>query len=270
MRTLSTAELQRAGAALLEGRFRSTNGALDPKPHALQVGAWHPDEDVIVVAGVAGRVGTTTIALAAATGLANARLVEASPLQASGLSIASTAELGVDSDGWRSANRDGLRIERRAFDDPTPDQVPPPARGSRTTTVVDLGWSLSTHSSMNGGCWLGQALEQYPLVLVTCATAPGMRSLEAALTRTDRDDITVIATGPSSSRRWSKATRQTLDACPLAAGLAAAGRVHPIALTRALADGLTDTPLPAALVTAVAGPIAPLLTPKGTHHVDSY
>lgn len=271
-RTLSAGELQRAGTALLEGRFRAPteSARFGDARSAGTPSSWDPAERVVVVAGAAGRVGATTVALAAASVATHARLVEAGPLQSSGLSVASTAELGMGAEGWRSADRDGLRIERRAVADPRPEHVGPPLPTHRDTTVVDVGWSLDTHSSIDGACWLGQSMARFPLVLVTCATAPGMRSLEAALARIGRDAVTVVVTGPSSTRRWSKATTRALRTCPMVAAVADAGRLHTAPLVRPLRDGITDEPLPPAYVSSVASALAPLLRPEGDHDADAY
>ena len=197
---------------------------------------WTPStgEQVIVVQGSVGSAGATTIALAIATASSEqVRLVECCPTTVSGLVAASTAELGEE-DGWRLGRRDGVRIERQATDEPRP---PTPLATASDLTVLDLGTSAVAAWPMLPG---------EPPVLVTRASVPGLRRLEALL---DLHPAAVAGLVGPPVKRWPKVLTRTVGVRTIA--LIDEGRLIDVPFDRALAvTGLTPDPLSVPLVKA--------------------
>ncbi|MEJ7742393.1 MAG: hypothetical protein WKF73_07505 [Nocardioidaceae bacterium] len=111
-----------------------------------------------------------------------ARVIECSPITASGLAAASTAELGVHVSGWVQGTRDQVVLERTGMVLVGVHEVPEPSEPERDVhlTVLDVGWELG--QVMATPSWLSEHLRAAPLVvLVTVATIPGLSRLEGAL-----------------------------------------------------------------------------------------
>jgi hypothetical protein len=88
------------------------------------------------------------------------------------------------------------------------------------------------------------------VVVVTCATVPGLRHLECAHASLDGTPLVVAVVGPPR-RRWSKAVRHSAGALTRAAD--SAGRLLVAPYDRRLAvAGLDSTPLPTAVLEAAA------------------
>jgi hypothetical protein len=242
---VSVLELQRAWAAVVAGEFRT-----GPATHrgARATPQWDPGEPVVVVAGASGRVGATTVAVAAATAADRpVRVVECGPVHATGLAAATTAELGVDDAGWRRGTRDQVLIERTtaSFDDPALVPVPGPA--ACELTVLDAGWDLTRLVGADG--WLPAAVATRPLVLVSVATAPGLRALDTALRLTDRPTASWgVLVGPRRSR-WRRPP--VVAPTPAVDAIAERGRLLRVPVVPAIGlHGLTPDPLPPRLVSA--------------------
>ncbi|SMO56148.1 hypothetical protein [Propioniciclava tarda] len=189
---------------------------------------------MVVVQGCVGSAGATTVALAIATASGQRlRLVECCPASLSGLVAASTAELGEEN-GWRLGRRDGVRIERQATDESAP---PRPLATASDRTVLDLG------SATISNCpWLFSE----PIVLVTRASVPGLRRLEALL---DLHPAAVAAVVGPQVKRWPTVLTRTVGVRTLA--LIDEGRLIDVPFDRALAvTGLTPDPLSVPLVKA--------------------
>jgi hypothetical protein len=252
---VSVDELQRAWAAVQAGDFRrhpTRADARTTRPAAPAESEWIPatGERTVAVLGAAGSVGASTVALA--LGLAApepVRVVECCSATTSGMAAASTAELGLHASGWRQGSRDHVLLQRGSEPLVNIDDVPTPTgtEHERQLTVLDVGWDLA--QVLATGCWLGDATRSADaLVVVTTATVPGMRRLEAALELWGDDRAVVAVVGPRR-RRWPKgvehsagpATRRALDA----------ERCVEICEDRALAAaGLDSRPLPEPLLTA--------------------
>jgi hypothetical protein len=116
-------------------------------------------------------------------------------------------------------------------------------------TVLDVGWELS--QVLNTSSWLAAQLSQRAAVIVvTCATVPGLRHLEGALSLLDGTPTVVAVLGPPR-KRWPKPVQHTAGALTQAADQA--GRLVVIPWDPRLAvAGLDSTPLPEALLHAAA------------------
>jgi hypothetical protein len=245
---VSVDELQRAWAAVQAGDFRRQSRAIarPTRPAPPAVSEWIPatGERAVAVLGAAGSVGASTVALA--VGLAApepVRVVECCSVTTSGMAAASTAELGLHESGWRQGRRGHVLLERCSEPLIHVDDVPTPTGTGheRQLTVLDVGWDLA--QVLATGCWLGGATRSADaLVVVTTATVPGMRRLEAALELLGDERVVVAVVGPRR-RKWPKgvehsagpATRRALDA----------ERCVEICEDRALAAaGLDSRPLP--------------------------
>jgi hypothetical protein len=246
---VSVDELQRAWAAVQAGDFRcdpSRANGRTARPTPPAVSEWIPatGERTVAVIGAAGSVGASTVALA--VGLAApepVRVVECCSVTVSGMVAASTAELGLHESGWRQGRRDHVLLERGSEPLIHVDDVPTPTGTEHEwqLTVLDVGWDLA--QLLATSCWLGDAIRSADaLVVVTTATVPGMRRLEAALKLLGDERALVAVVGPRR-RRWPKgvehsagpATRRALDA----------ERCVEICEDRALAAaGLGSRPLP--------------------------
>jgi len=244
MTAVSVDELRRAWVAVEAGEFRA--GTPSARRRARSE-TWESDEPVIVVAGVAGRVGASTVAIALATAASkDVRVVECSSTHRTGMMTASTSELGLDGAGWRRGARDAIRIERTTTSFERPSEVPTPAPFACDLTIVDVGWDLTQLLSEDS--WLATVLESAPLVLVGVATVPGLRSLDAALRLIGhRDDTWCAVIGPPR-RKWPRVLH--LAATGVSA-LDERGRLFTIPEDPGIAlNGLTQDPLPTRLVSA--------------------
>lgn len=209
---------------------------------------------VVVTAGHAG-AGATTVALAVAEGLAASRRVQlveyADPAQ-SGLTSASTIELGTDG-AWRRGRRGRLDILRLAR--PSGSEPPAPLTGDDgdAVLVVDADRSLTT-ALLRGRSSLGSG---DLVVVATRVTVPAMRQTEQVLAAVD-GEAWVAAVGPS---RWPRAVEATVGSH--LGRLRSAGRVVRVPLDARLAvDGLTGDRLPRA-VAAAGRSLAERLVPAG-------
>jgi len=234
-------ELRAAWRALEAGLFKDSaavTGQVASVADCSRAGmeGWTPStgEQVIVVGGCVGSAGATTVALAIATASSQrVRLVECCPTTVSGLVAASTAELGEEG-RWRLGRRDGVRIERQATDESAP---PRPLATASELTVLDLGTAI---------CSGWPSVLSEPTVLVTRASVPGLRLLEALL---ENHPAAVAAVVGPPVKRWPKVLTRTVGVRTLS--LIDEGRLMDVPFDRALAvTGLTPDPLSVPLVKA--------------------
>lgn len=241
---VSVDELKRAWGAVASGEFRVGATAVRDRVRSK---AWQPDEPVIVVAGTAGRVGASTVAIALATVAdRDVRVIECSPAHRTGMMIASTSELGVDEFGWRRGARDSITIERTTASFARPSDVPLPAPTPCELTIIDIGWDLT--QLFDEDSWLAATVGSVPLVLVCVATVPGIRALDASLRLIGhRDDVVCAVVGPPR-RKWAPVLNLVADSVGVVDD---SGRLFAIPEDRSIAvNGLTQDPLPARLVSA--------------------
>ncbi len=231
----------------LRRTYRATQTISEPRtPSALALAAtrWAPmpGEQVLLVCGCGGSVGTTTVALALATVAGRARVVETCGAASSGLAYAATAELGPVEPGWLRGTRDTVHVERRIDPIASPDRVPAPAHSDLAVTIVDSSWDLATVLASTG--WLGELARSAPtIVLVARATIPGLRRLDAALGLVGETRAIAVTVG---AKRWPRPVEQSAGAA--VRRLAALGRVICVPELPALAiSGLTPDPLPPAI-----------------------
>ena len=251
------AELKRAWHAVQAGQFRvSVRGrsAEDQPQRARIAPSWTPnaDEQVLPVVRCASAYGATTFALALASAAnSGARVVECSSATSSGLAAASTAELGVHPSGWAQGTRGEVLLQRTSGALASVHDVPLlPAAEKTTLTVLDVGWELG--HVLNTPTWVAAQVRQAAavVVVVTCATVPGLRHLEGALALLDGTRPVVGVVGPPR-RQWPKAVRHGAGALTRAAD--SAGRLLVVPRDRRLAvAGLDSTPLPTAVLEAAA------------------
>jgi len=257
---VSVSELQRAWAAVEAGEFRAGDST-----RRRRINSWRLAEPSIVVAGATGRVGASTVAVTMATGARQqVRVVECSPMHATGLAAATSAELGVSDTGWRRGMRDQILIERTtgAFDHV--DDVPAPDATDSDLTIIDASWDLNQIA--NAGSWLTALAATAPLVIVSVATAPGLRALDTALQHLARpDDIWCVVLGPAL-KKWPKPLRLATTARIQDA--ITRGRLTTVPVVPSLSiTGLTPDPLPPHLVTACASVFDQTVEhAKGNHH----
>jgi hypothetical protein len=252
---VSVAELQRAWHAVKSGQFnRAVQGdSLTAQPGGRAVPSWTPgrDERVLPVVRCAGAYGATTFALALATvAHTDARVVECSSATTSGLAAASTAELGAHPSGWVQGSRGEVLLQRTGVALASVHDVPSPMPAEKSTlTVLDAGWELG--QVLNTPSWVAAQLSQAAaVVVVTCATVPGLRHLEGALALLDGTPTVVAVLGPPR-KRWPKPVQHTAGSLTRAADHA--GRLVVIPWDPRLAvAGLDSTPLPATLLDAAA------------------
>ncbi|SFT82552.1 hypothetical protein SAMN05660657_03314 [Geodermatophilus amargosae] len=208
---------------------------------------------VVVAAGHAG-AGATTVALAVAEALADScrvQLVEYADPARSGLTSASTIELGIDG-AWRRGRRGRLDVLRLA--QPPADERPPPkGDGSEQLLVVDAGCALTTARPEGR-----TALSSIDLLVVaTRVTVPAIRQTEHVLAAVG-GDAWVAAVGPS---RWPRAVEASVGSH--LGRLRSRGRVVQVPLDARLAvTGLTGDRLPRS-VAAAGRSLAGLLVPTG-------
>jgi hypothetical protein len=251
---VSVAELQRAWHAVKSGQFRRAvqGDSLTAQPRARTVPSWTPgrDERVLPVVRCAGAYGATTFALALATvAHTDARVVECSSATTSGLAAASTAELGAHPSGWVQGSRGEVLLQRTGVALASVHDVPSPMPAEKSTlTVLDAGWELG--QVLNTPSWVAAQLSQAAAVIVvTCATVPGLRHLEGALALLDGTPTVVAVLGPPR-KRWPKPVQHT---GVLTRAADQAGRLVVIPWDPRLAvAGLDSTPLPQTLLDAAA------------------
>jgi hypothetical protein len=258
------AELRLAWQAAATGQFRLAASSEDEGPRFPASTSWSPSagERVLSVVGCAGSCGASTVALALASSADGpARLVECCPPAASGLTAASTAELGAKPSGWTEGTRgDGLLIQRVSGAASRPSEVPlPTPAGGAGLTVVDVGWPVALLCST--GCWLTDQLRAGAgVVVVTVATVPGLRRLEAVLPLLGPAVPVAAVVGPPL-RRWPAALLHSTGEG--FRGLREAGRLVVVPFDRRLAlHGLDTTTLPAPLLQA-ARSLRELVVPAG-------
>jgi hypothetical protein len=253
---VSVAELQRAWHAVKSGQFRRAVQGDSPAAQSRRGGtvpSWTPgrDERVLPVVRCASAYGATTFALALATAAStDARVVECSSATTSGLAAASTAELGAHPSGWVQGSRGDVLLQRTGVTLASLHDVPSPMRAEKSTlTVLDAGWELG--QVLNTPSWVAAQLSQAAAVIVvTCATVPGLRHLEGALALLDGTPTVVAVLGPPR-KRWPKSVQHTAGSLTRAADHA--GRLVVIPWDPRLAvAGLDSTPLPATLLDAAA------------------
>ncbi|AXH96013.1 hypothetical protein [Ornithinimicrobium avium] len=214
MTVISVAELRRAWHAVQDGRFRPGSTDLPSRRmHAPKDGAgegvhWNPGVPVLPVLGCHGSAGATTVAAAVATALELAvRVVEAGPAGTSGLTGFATAELGETGSGWVRGHRDLLVLDRLLDGSASPEEIPVPDQDPHhelALNVLDAGWPTGTLLRCAG--WVrSSVLDADRLVLVTTATVPGLRRLEAVLHDLDPapGQVAVAVRGPRR-RRWPR------------------------------------------------------------------
>lgn len=261
---ISVDELKRAWHAVQAGQFRRANrtGPATKQPDIEREGAgvWEPSdgEHIVALLGAAGSAGTSTVALALALAAERpARVVECGPAIASGLASASTAELGTDNTGWHQGRRDRVLLERTSELAAGPASTPTPivAAHSGQLTILDIGWEASQALTTTG--WLSTAIDDArALVMVTTATIPGFRRLDALLELLGdvqpnaRHRLHLAVVGPRR-KKWPRglehsgglSTRQVLDS----------DQVIEVPHDRDLAtSGLDSRPLPEAVLSAGA------------------
>lgn len=244
---VSVEELRRAYRATVAGQFRSQHHQPSaPVPSSVQ---WVSarDEQVVLVVGVTGGAGTSTVALALTSCAGDARVVECCTVASSGLAGASTAEMGRTAEGWVQGTRDQLLIERRSDRVPNLESIPAPSPTTRDLTVLDVSVDVDLLVASPG--WLGQLARTLPLVVaVSRPTVPGLRRLEAAASLLGPDRVhAVLACAP---RRWPRQLDQQLG--PHCRRLRSEGRLTELPLDpRVAVEGITTDPLPAALLAAL-------------------
>jgi hypothetical protein len=211
---------------------------------------------VLAVAAHAG-AGASTVALAVAEGLAEARpvqLVDYVEPARSGLVAASTIELGTDSTGWRRGRRgrlDVTRLTRHPADDELPS--PPVTDDAERLLVLDAGWSL-TRALLGAPAAL---LREAMVVVVTRVTVPAVRQTEHVLAALD-GEVVVAAVGPA---RWPRVVEASCG--PRLGELRSRGRMVRVPVDRRLETaGLTGDQLPGP-VAAAGRSLAALLVPAG-------
>lgn len=235
----SVHDLRQALRAMRSERPRP--GASAPPPPSRWVPA--PGERALLVCGCGGSAGASTVALALAAAAGAARVVEACGGPTSGLVYAADAELGTAEHGWQRGARDAVVVERRTDLIGSPRDLPTPAGGTMPLTVVDSSWEVATVLGSSG--WLGDLARSVPaVVLVTRASVPGLRRLEAALGLVGVARSVAVSVG---ARRWPRPVEQSAGAATRR--LAADGRVIHIPQIPPLAlFGLTPDPLPPAVI----------------------
>lgn len=203
---------------------------------------WQPryDESAVVVAGMAGSVGATTVSLALSSVAAltgPARIIECAQPNRSGLTAAASAELGTGRGGWTRGQREGVTLIRRSSTSSF-DAAPPPPEEDGTFTVLDVGDLLTE--------WPGErpiaADVTSRWVLVAGPSVPCLRQLELVLDLALAHNPTLAIVG-TSPRRWP--TRLASAIQPRTRALLESGRVATFRHDKRLAiTGLTPDPLP--------------------------
>lgn len=241
-RPVHIGELAAAWLAVQRGDFR-TSGLRRPVTDDTATESWQPaqGELPIVVAGCAGSVGASTVALLLASAGAG-RVVECAPSGSSGLAGAATAELGEIGDGWIEGRREGTLVQRRRDNPDRPDAIPVPLSGQPGgVTVVDCWWPFP--QLLAGSGWLADLARGCPrIVLAARVSIPAMQQLETHLGLAGADRCWVVAAGVPS-RRWPKPAEHAMG--PLTRRLRDEGRVVTLPHDPGLAvTGVTTEPLP--------------------------
>ncbi|MCA0253001.1 MAG: hypothetical protein LCH76_12095 [Actinobacteria bacterium] len=200
-------------------------------------------EWAVLVCGCGGSPGATTMALSLATAADRARVVETCGGLASGLVYAATSELGTVERQWLRGTRDAVVLERRAELVSSPDDVPAPAALDAPLTIVDSSWDIGCLLESAG--WLGDlARTALTVVLVSRATIPGLRRLEATASLIDLSRLVAVTVG---ARRWPRPVEQA--AGPMVRRLRDEGRIVLVPHEPGLAlAGLTPDPLPPSIL----------------------
>ena len=254
---VSVDELARAYRAAVSGQFRNGVGPSRAPCGRGSVNAhWTPgsSEQVLLVVGSFGSAGASTVALALATCAGEARVVECCSVASSGLAAATSAELGVTSDGWVQGSRDAVLIERRGDRVPALEFLPIPSSTKRPLTILDCSWDVDVLVASDS--WLGELARSLPAVaVVTRPTVPGIRRLEAAISLLGEARVHAVLVGVE--KRWPKHVEQGMG--PVVRRLRDEGR-----FTSLLADpmlslcGITPEPLPAPTLSGSADLLAQL------------
>lgn len=237
-------ELTRAYRAVTLGEFRTGNRRIG---RCAEVDSgWGPaeGEQLVAVVGCLGGAGASTVALGIASAVEDARVVECCSVAASGLAGASSAELGVTSDGWVQGSRGPVLVERRGERIEGPALCPAPTVASKAFTVLDCGWDVDLLVGDDG--WLGATIRNLPaVVVVTRPTVPGVRRLEAAVGLLGLGRVCGVVVGVE--KRWPRPVEQALGTSGRA--LRADGRLFGLPHDPILAmEGLTAEPLPAPIL----------------------
>ena len=245
---VSVEELRRAYRAMVAGQFRGHQR--QPAAPAGSTVEWTPTpgEQVVLVVGALGGAGASTVALAVASCAGEARVVECCTIASSGLAGASTAEMGVTTDGWVQGTRGEVLIERRRDRVPSLEALPVPSPAGRPFTVLDVSVDVDLLVASPG--WLGQLARTLPgVVVVSRPTVPGLRRLEAATVLLGPDRVHAVLAGVL--KRWPRQLEQHLG--PNGRRLRTEGRLIDLPNDPPLAvEGITTDPLPAALLAAAA------------------
>ncbi|WP_114905370.1 hypothetical protein [Ornithinimicrobium murale] len=264
MTVVSVQELRRAWQAVEAGEFRA-----HPRPSPQSVSSvqpWVPSHQVLPVLGCHGHAGATTAATALATASdQRARVLETSNRSATGLAAAANAELGLSESGWVRSTRGTVVLERTNTVVATPNATPHPddSGGPFELTVLDTGWEAG--ALLAADSWVSATVLEAPaLVLVTTATVPGMRRLEAVLHMVgDTSARVVLVTGPRR-RRWPREVTHSRG--PLSQAVDTAGALLELPHDPALAtNGLDDCPLPAGVLATASQVLQLLGLDAGSH-----
>jgi len=265
-RPIRVEELKRAWLAVQNGAFRDPAPAPNANLGAAPPGsAWTPAEAVLPVVGCVAQSGATTLALALATAADHARLIECCTVTASGLSAATTAEMGTTEARWITGRRDSVTVARRGAVHLSASELPAPEPATDDTalTVLDAGWEIGQLLVSPG--WLSaEVRDAATVVAVTTATVPGMRRLEIALELLGADR-TVVAVLGAPPRRWARAVTAAIG--PLTVGLVRDGRLVDVPPLKNLAErGIDAARLPEPLLHAAQTVLRH--TDVGTRHME--
>lgn len=206
MSPVTVLELQRAWRAIQTGQFS------DAVRHRSEVGGWTPAEPVLPVLGAHGQCGASTVALALATVLAPARVVECASGPSCGLVGAPTTEIGDCGNGWTRGLRADVLVDRcreillGATEVPLPAEVSHPV----SRTVLDVAWDPTQVLSVSS--WLSSWLLGSPcVVVVATVSVPSLRRLENTLSVLTEPVCLAAVVGPPL-KRWPKTVTGTLGA----------------------------------------------------------
>lgn len=252
---VSVDELARAWDAVQSGAYRAPDKRHLRDERRRPVGSlWSPpaSERVLPVVGCVDNALASTVALALATAApGRARVIECGTPRATGLTAASTAELGVNESGWVCGTRGAdVLIERTSDVMSAVDEVPQPSsQGGVALTVLDVGWDLSQLLATDS--WLRTRVSTATTVVVTTATVPGLRQLDTVLNQLVAvPDVVAVVVGPSP-RKWPKPVRRSVG--PGVDALVSRGGLVTVPDDRRLAlFGVDSSPLPRRLVLGAA------------------
>ncbi|WP_067429021.1 hypothetical protein [Nocardioides jensenii] len=258
-RPVGVDELKRAWQAVNAGDFRTGHRVIS-KPRGrvttdeLEVWSRATGEHTIAVLGAIGSAGASTVALAAGlAAVSPVRILECCSVSTSGLTAASTAELGLHADRWRQGKRDHVVLERASEILAAVDHVPVPtdAVHENQLTILDVGWEVG--QLLGTDCWLADAVRTAnQVVVVTTATIPGMRRLAVAMdmlaSHWQPEQITLAVRGPRR-KKWPRGLEHAGGAATHRA--LAQDRCVEIPEDRELAvNGLDSRPVPPHLISA--------------------